>query len=161
MGRIRKGLQPLVLAALVALWAPAAFAQETVAVSLPSSVVFMVVDVGSGTVSGTTTVSFQDAALLSGRSLLISVQSDSASFSLGGSGTIDASKVQWSASGAINGIGYSGTLSSSSYVPLFQSSASPSSGSVEIQWTLLAPGADGLRAGTHMLSLRWKLESVL
>jgi hypothetical protein len=49
-------------------------------------------------------------------------------------------------------------LSSTDYVPVFVSGANPSSGEVDLRWTISAPGAS-IRAGYHTVSLEWKFES--
>jgi hypothetical protein len=42
---------------------------------------------------------------------------------------------------------------------VFQSDPARTSGHVDLAWTLAAPGS-GIRAGTHQLTIRWKLESI-
>jgi hypothetical protein len=51
-------------------------------------------------------------------------------------------------------------LSTSAYGQLFQSVGAKKTGGVTISWTLAAPGVP-LRAGTHTLIARWKLESIV
>jgi hypothetical protein len=57
------------------------------------------------------------------------------------------------------GTGVNGIISASSYGLVFQSDPGSSSGHVDLAWALSAPGT-GIRAGTHQLTLRWKVESI-
>jgi hypothetical protein len=51
-----------------------------------------------------------------------------------------------------------GTLSSTAYGQVFISPAEPSNGSVSMVWTLAPIAASGLHAGTHTITVRWRLE---
>lgn len=147
--------------ALAAAAAPAA-AQETVTVTVPVAVGFQVTDVSVSTPGSPapTIVSYSDAQLVAGNALRISVKAESADFTPPSGTAIPASKVSWSASNAQGGAGSGGTLSDTTWGQVFQSAASPSSGGVDLTWTIAAPGA-GIRAGSHHLTVRWKLESVI
>jgi len=72
---------------------------------------------------------------------------------------IPASRVSWTTSNAVNGVGSNGTLSKTLYTQLYQGNDNATSGSVDIAWQLAAPGVP-LRSGAHVLTLRWKLESI-
>jgi hypothetical protein len=136
-------------------------AQETVSIAVPAAVSFPVTDVSRNTAGSpsTTSVTFSNAALNPGKALRVSVQADAAAFMPPNGSSIPASNVSWTTVGASGGIGSNGTLSSSSYALVFQSDPSPTSGHVDLAWTLAAPGS-GIRAGIHQLTIRWKLESI-
>jgi hypothetical protein len=132
---------------------------EDVRISIPAAVGFSVTNVGVAT-NGTsaTTISFNSLSVTSGRVLRVSIKADGDFVPPGGT-AIPASKVSWTTSSPTNGTGNSGTLSTSAYTQLFQSAATKKTGSVNIAWTLGAPGVP-LRAGNHTLTVRWKLESI-
>jgi len=136
-------------------------AQETVSITVPAAISFPVTDVSRTTaaVPNSTRISVSNASLNPGKALRVSVQADTSAFAAPGGSAIPASNVSWTTLGASGGTGWSGALSSSSYALVFQSDPSPSSGHVDVGWTLAAPGG-GIRAGTHDLTIRWKLESV-
>lgn len=136
-------------------------AQESVTVSLPPTVTFNVgsVYVSSPSVPTSTLVQFSSAVLIPLRVLRISVIADTANFSGSGGTPIPATAVSWTVSNASGGVGSSGQLSAGAYTQIFQTPTFPTSGSFNVTWTLAAPGAS-VRAGTHTLSLRWKLEAV-
>lgn len=136
-------------------------AQETVSVSVPMAVSFEVTDVSRGT-SGSpqlSTVSFSNATLSPGRALRVSVQADAAAFTPPSGAGIPVSKVSWSNLGASGGVGLNGTLGSSFFALVFQSDPGIASGRVDLGWMLAPPGS-GIRAGTHQLTIRWKVESI-
>lgn len=136
-------------------------AQESVSITVPMSVSFEVSDVSRST-SGTpdpTRVEFSNVALSAGKALRVSVQADAAAFTPPGGPGIPASKVSWSNLGANGGSGWGGTLSSSSYVLVYQSDPSTTSGYIDLGWALAAPGS-GIRAGGHEVTIRWKVESI-
>jgi hypothetical protein len=139
----------------------AATAQETVGISVPWAISFAVTDVSRAT-SGApslTTIGFSNATLSSGKALRVSVQSDAATFSAPSGPAIPASNVSWTNQGASGGIGWNGTLSSSSYAVVFQGNPAATSGHLDLAWQLAAPGG-GIRAGAHQLTIRWKFESI-
>jgi hypothetical protein len=148
------------IAAVIASVVSAA-AQETVSITVPSTLSFQVTDV-SRTTSGApnpATISFSNATLIPGRALRISVQAGSAGFTSPSGPGIPASKVSWTNLGAGGGTGWNGTLGSSFYALVFQSDPARTSGHVDLGWTLAAPGS-GIRAGDHQLTIRWKVESI-
>jgi len=146
--------------AVLALAASRAEAQQVVTVTVPAGAAFTVNDVGS-TTTGTPNpfhVSYSNATLfLPGQSLRISVKADSSAFSGPGTTHPAASKVKWTASTS-NGTASGGTMSSSAYSEVYRKT-NPSSGSVDVVWTLDPIAASGLRSGTHTLTVRWKFEA--
>ena len=133
---------------------------ESVKITVPAAVSFAVTRVGNNT-TGTptpTTVSFTQLTVTAGHTLRISVKADN-DFTPPSGTAIPASKISWVTSSPSNGTGTNGTLSKTVYGQLFQSTVSKTSGSVAVTWTLGAPGA-GIRSGSHVLTLRWKLESI-
>ena len=138
-----------------------AAAQETVNFTPPLAISFPVTNV-SVTTSGAphpATITFSQANLSAGQALRVSVQADAAAFTPPSGSSIPASNLSWTTVGAGGGIGSNGTLSSSSYTLVFQSDPGQTSGHADLAWTLAAPGA-GIRAGSHQLTIRWKLESI-
>jgi hypothetical protein len=142
--------------------AASAGAQETARVTLPTWVTFDVFDVTAATTGSPnpTRVEFSEAQLLPGNVLRISVRAEAAAFSSPPGAAIPASSSSWTAAGAVGGTGSSGTLDDGFYTPVFQSSSGATAGSVDLTWTL-APLGSGVRAGSHQISLRWKVESVV
>jgi hypothetical protein len=132
---------------------------------LPTAVSFAVTNANLST-TGTpnpSTITFTNYQAPSGRVLRISIQATAPTFTPpGGSATIPASNVSWTTSNAVNGTGFNGTLSSSAYTLVYQSTKSPkiTSGAVDLTWNLAAPGTS-IRAGNHTLVARWMLESVV
>jgi hypothetical protein len=147
--------------AVVTASAVSAAAQEMVSITVPSTVSFSVTDVSRST-SGApspTTISFSNANLIAGKALRVSVQAGGAGFTPPSGPSIPASNVSWTNLGAGGGTGWNGTLGSSSYTLVFQSDPARTSGHVDLEWTLSAPGS-GIRAGNHQLTIRWKVESI-
>ena len=146
---------------LLVLTASPADAQHIVTVTVPSGVSFSVVDVSASTTGSPTPmrISFSNAIGFKGSNKLkISVQADSSTFAGPGTTRIAVSKVSWTAT-ASPGSASNGTLTSTSYTQVYQSPARPTSGSVDLNWTLASIAAAGLRAGTHTLTVRWKFEA--
>ena len=152
---------------MAALWAGAAVPTaapvqlESARTTVPAIIVFEVTDLITTTdaVTGTTTVSFDQALLLLGRALRISVKADGDLVPLDG-GSIPVSNIVWQTSGAVNGVGINGVLSKTAYTPVFESNALVLSGRVDVVWKLSPPGP-AVRAGPHQVTLRWKIESVI
>lgn len=134
---------------------------EQVSVSVPGSVYFQVVNVSTSTAASPypVTVSFQSASLTSGRSLRISVKAVAAGFSLVQGSAIPGDRVTWTTSGASGGTGFSGALSNLTFATVYQSTANPTTGSVSLSFILQSPGSN-LKAGSRMLALEWRFESV-
>ena len=136
-------------------------AVDDVRITLPAFVSFDVVNVGAPTTGQpiADAVQFNSLTVPAGRVLRISVKADG-DFVPPGGPAIPASRVSWTTSGATNGVGSSGVLSTSAYGQLFQSASTRKSGNVNVTWVLAAPGTS-VRAGLHRLTIRWKLESIL
>lgn len=158
---VLRALPVLAISGLLLVGKAVESAPDSVRISLPAAVGFAVTNVGVSTTGSpsATSVSFSGLYVPGGRVLRISVKADG-DFVPPGGAAIPASKVSWSASGATNGIGSGGVLSTSAYGQLFQSAATKKSGNVNITWTLGAPGIP-LRAGNHSVLVRWKLESII
>ena len=154
-----------VLAAALLLLGSLAAAAPTpqVNVTVPAFVSFAVTNVNVSTTGSPNpfTISFTKADHFNKLAFRISVKAVASSFTPPAGPSIPASKVSWSIVSAQNGTGYNGTLSSTAYTIVYQSVPEPSSGSVSLTWSLAAPGASGLRAGNHTLSLTWRLEAVV
>jgi len=154
-----RGSWLLILIAMTALvrgcWA------ESVDIVAPSDISFGVIDIASNCAGSPSpsTISFSDAQLLPGKALRISVIAVQDSFTSTGGSPISCTGVSWSIGNATGGSGASGRLSNTIYTTVYESSPNPSSGSVDINWSL-DPCATGVFAGAHVLVLRWKLESV-
>jgi hypothetical protein len=153
----------LILALLIPIGAiiPMAALSESVDITLPTTVSFGVRDIANNTTGSPnpTTISFVDAQLASGRALRISVKADAIGFTPPSGAAIPVSYVSWTTSGAAGGSGSNGSLSFVTYNQVYQSNIDPVTGSVDISWSL-APTDPGVYAGEHILTLRWKLESV-
>lgn len=136
---------------------------DSVNITLPASISFLVMNAELPTIGtpNPTIAEFSDAILTPGCGIRMSIQANSVNFTRPAEGGeyIPASKISWTTSSAVNGTGFSGTLSSSSFTPVFQGNADATSGSVAITWTLAAPGSNIL-AGTHTLTTTWKIESL-
>ena len=135
-------------------------APDSVSVSIPAAVGFAVTNVGVSTAGNpaSTPVSFSSLNVAGSKVLRISVKAES-NFVPPSGPAIPASKVSWTTSGATNGTGSAGVLSTSAYGQLFQSGNGKKFGSVNVGWTLAAPGTP-VRAGTHALTIRWKCEAI-
>lgn len=133
---------------------------DTVAVALPTLVQFAVTNVSVNTVGSPSPshVSFSSASLKNNHGVHFAVKADS-NFVPPGGAAIPASNVSWVTSNPSHGLGTNGRLSTASYSDVFQADGDSLSGGFDMVWTLAAPGTP-LRAGTHSLTLRWKLESI-
>jgi len=169
-GRLAWGAAAVMLCAGLARHPPAEAAPETVVVVLPAAVSFFVTDVNAPTpgLPSPTPVSFQSATIKNQRALEISIRADSDFVPAGGGPAIPASLVSWSVSSVAGGYGSDGTLSTTSYGLVYQSveavvhgppGSATLGGGFDVAWTLAAPGA-AIRAGAHLVTLRWKLESI-
>lgn len=139
-----------------------AWAQQVVLISLPASVGFNVTDVGQPA-SGNpdpTTISFTIVNLALFHVLRVSVKAD-ADFVPPSGAAIPASRVSWTTSNASQATGSSGTMSTAAFAEVFETgSGVVGAGSVDVHWTLAAPGPS-IRAGAHVATVRWRLESVV
>jgi hypothetical protein len=133
---------------------------QTVTIDIPSVVNFDVPDVAQAS-TGTPNpfaLTYNSAVLGSGNALRISVKSISANFTPPSGNSIPASNLSWSILGAVGGAGSPGTLSAAAYSLVYASDINTASGSVNLRWTLAAPGT-GIRAGLHTLTMIWKVEA--
>ena len=135
-------------------------AAETVKVTLPASLSFAVTNIGAATAASPnpTTISYTQLAVNTGHALRISVKAD-ADFTPPSGPAIPASLVSWTTSAPSNGVGTNGTLSAVAYGQVFETTLTKKNGSIDVGWTLAAPGT-GVRAGNHVLTMRWKLEAI-
>lgn len=133
---------------------------DTVDISVPATVSFFVTDVSSPTRGNPspTPVIFSNASLKKDRGVRLSIRADG-NFTGPGGSTIPASHVSWAIASATGGFGFAGTLGTTSFTELFQAFADTPAGGVELAWSL-APISGPVRAGTHTLSVRWRIESV-
>ena len=151
------------VAALIAASAlvPAAASAQTVTVSVPASVTFNVTNVGVDTVGSPapTRVSFSGLLLLN--VLRISIKADAPTFTPPSPSptSIPSSNVRWTVSNASGGSGSNGTVRSAAWTQLFQSALLAPTGRVDVTWRLAAPGG-GIRAGSHTVTIRYKLEAM-
>jgi hypothetical protein len=147
----------------LALWStPAAAQNERVTVTVPTTVTFYVQNVSVSTTGALSpsTFSFTNLHLAHGHSLRVSVKAGAVNFASPGGTAIPSSYVSWTVSGASNGTGSNGALNSAFFTQIYQSVVDlKKSGSVNITWRLAPPPA-GIRAGTHTLTITWKLESI-
>ena len=134
---------------------------ESVQISVPASVWFQVANVTTSTAGTNFTITYQNASVLAGRVLRISVRAAAGSLTPPSGSSIPATNVAWVATGSTGGVGLGGTLSEAVFTPVFQSNLLPASGGVTLSWTLSAPGSTGMRAGMHSLALEWKVESLV
>jgi hypothetical protein len=146
---------------LVALAPDVSSAVDDVRITIPAAVTFDVTNVTLPTTGRpiADTVRFNSLSVPVGRVLNISVKADS-DFVPPGGPAIPASKVSWTTSGATNGVGSNGVLSTSAFGQLFQSGATKKNGNVDVTWVLTAPGTN-VQAGLHRLTIRWKLEAII
>jgi hypothetical protein len=133
-------------------------AVETTRIALPASLGFTVTNVSASTIGNPnpTPVSLTNISLSTSNRVRVSVKADSNFVPPSGT-AIPASKVSWTTASAVQGTGSSGTLSTSAYGQVFQSSPNKTSASISVTWTLAAPGTP-LRAGNHTMTMRWKVE---
>jgi hypothetical protein len=148
----------------VTLMARSASAQQTATVTVPVGVAFNVVNVSSNT-AGTpkpVQVSYSNCTGIPSNSALhVSVKADASTFSGPGSVHIATSSVSWTATTG-SGTPSNGTLSSAAYTEVYRKNnpcGGSHSGAVNLNWTLAAIAATGLRSGTHTLTIRWKFEA--
>lgn len=147
-----------------AAWASPASAQpRRVTITIPAGVSFAVNNISANTpgVPASTRISFTNTVnFKKNDSFNISVKADSAFFrGPASSQSIPASAVSWTATTPA-GVASNGTMSQANWIQVFASPNEPSNGSVALQWALGPLTAAGLRAGTHTLTVRWRLEAL-
>ncbi len=133
---------------------------DTVDVSMPAAVAFFVTDISSPTPGNPspTPVTFSSASLKKNRGVRMSIRADG-NFTGPGGSSIPASAVSWTVSSATGAIATGGTLGTTSYTEVLQGMADAVAGGAELSWTL-APITGPVRAGSHTLTIRWRIESV-
>jgi hypothetical protein len=129
----------------------------TVRVDVPSVLTFQVTTLTQPTIVSGFRVSFNQAKLGSGLALRISVKAEG-TLTVGGL-TVPISNISWTTSQPSNGTGMNGVLSTVAYTPVFESRVNPSTGRVDLAWSLSMP-VGPLLAGTGQVNLRWKLEAI-
>jgi hypothetical protein len=139
-------------------------AAQTVRVTVPAGVSFVVANAAASTAGSpaTTPVTYsQPKSFAKTDRLRISVRADASAFAGPGTTHPAASTVSWTAT-ATDGTASNGTLSPSAYTQVYQSNANlkaTDSATISLSWTLASILAPGLRAGTHTLAIRWKFEA--
>jgi hypothetical protein len=135
--------------------------QEAARISVPPVILFEVHDPRATTeaLTGSTTITFDDAVMGAGRVLRISVKADGDLTRADGA-PVPAAKISWRTSAASNGVGVNGVLSKSVYTQVFQGNAAARSGSVNVTWSIAFDGTR-TRAGSHQVVLRWRIDSIV
>jgi hypothetical protein len=134
--------------------------RREVSITIPAGVSFLVTDVSTTTQGspGPMRIAFAPVTLRKNDNLRISVTAASATFSGPGTTRIPASAIAWTAT-TPSGTASGGTLSSTAYSPVYVSPANPAAATVDVSWLLGPIAAPGLRAGTHSLTVRWRVEA--
>jgi hypothetical protein len=140
------------------LWAGMS-AADSVDITLPVSVNFIVTDVGSSTAAtvNPTQVSY---ANFDGLNLRMSIKADSAHFTrpVEAGGYIHANLISWTCSGSgPGGTTHNASLQDSSYTAVYDGTAA--SNSFDMTWSLSVI-TEAVHAGDHILTGTWKLESL-
>lgn len=137
-------------------------ASSTVDITIPASVTFIVTDSNALSVTGSPnpfTISYHSLKIPTPRRMRIQVRAESIEFTPTNGSPIPANKISWTTTSAVGGAGYNGTLSSTTYTTVYESTTTATSGSVGLTWRLSTVGTS-TRAGTYTLNLRWLLESL-
>jgi hypothetical protein len=124
------------------------------------AVAFNVTNVSVETVGNPAPVRVSVSTFLLLTSVRISVKADAPAFTPPTpSPSIPASNVRWTVSNSSGGTGSNGTVSSAAWTQLFQTGGLVSGGGrVDVTSRLGAPGG-GIRAGSHTLTIRYKVEA--
>jgi len=140
---------------------PTTAQEESARVSVPAFILFEVHDPRATTAAATgeTTITFEDAVLAPGRALRLSVKADG-DLTRSDGRAAPAGTISWRTSGASNGVGVNGTISKTGYTQVFRSNPSVRSGSISVTWSITLSG-ESLRAGTHQVALRWRVDTVV
>jgi len=131
---------------------------DSVDITLPAAMTFVVSDLGAstGATQNPTTINYSN---LVGSNLRIGIRADAANFTrpAEAGGYIQASLVSWTSSGCgAGGTAYDGYLQQGSYTTVYEGTAA--SNSFDMTWTL-GIITQAVRAGDHTLTATWKLES--
>lgn len=151
----------LALAVALSAYAPdAGIVQSgsTVRVDVPAVLVFTVSNVAQPTVVTGFRLSYNQAKLGSGQALRVSVKGEG-TLTIGGV-SVPISNITWTTSQAVNGTGMNGALSAAAYTPVYDSKVNPSTGRVDLAWSLTLP-AGITTAGSGQITLRWKFEAIV
>ena len=92
------------------------------------------------------------------RSVRVSVRAAAPDFTPPNGPAMPSSLVFWSTSNPQNCTGINGTLTDTSFTPVLDTIKNPKTASVDVTWRLAAPGPS-IRAGTHSLTVVWRIES--
>jgi len=141
---------------------PAVAQSRTVSVTIPIGLTFIVTNVAASSSGSPSPMRITFGSVTGFRNserFNVAVRADAATFAGPGTTRIPASKVSWTAETS-SGKATNGTLSSTAYSQVYASSNNPSSGSIDLTWTLGPITAAGLRAGTHTLTVRWRVEAL-
>lgn len=139
---------------------------DSVNISIPASLAFDVRRVTATTTAtpNPLTLSFTNGAMVNGNALRISLRASAINFTPpSGTVTIPADLVSWTKSNPLGGTANDGTVSAFAFTQVYQSNpcvGPPLSGSVDLIFRLGPPGANGLRAGNHSLTVQWKIEAI-
>ncbi len=130
-------------------------------IAIPPGVSFNVVNTTVSTTGNPSPfrVTITNSTVRTADKVYVSVKADTTNFSGPGTTRIPASKVSWTATAVGGGQTTAGTLSSTAYSQVYQTNTNPKAGAFDMTWRLAAPSAAGLRAGTHSLTVRWRIEA--
>ena len=149
------------LACLAGLPGLAAAQGRVLTIAIPPGVGFNVVNPAVSTTGNPHPfrVTITNSSVRSSDRVYVSVKAETVNFSGPGTTRIPASKVSWTATAVSGGTASGGTLSSAAYSLVYRTNQNPKSGAFDMTWRLAAPAATGLRAGTHSLTVRWRVEA--
>jgi len=138
---------------------------DKVDITLPTTITFPVTDVRAATtgIPAPTLITFEKGNLHDNMHLQISVKANAAvGTPPGGGPAIPAGSFSWTVANATGGSGFNGTLSYSDFTVVYQSipwQHTALTGTINLNWKM-APPPTGAYAGTHTLSITWKVESI-
>lgn len=149
-----------ILALLLVVGRSTAARAQTATISMPAGVSFAVSNVTQSVTGspGPFRIVFSTKSITGNNNFYVSVKADTATFAGPGTTRIPASKVSWTATPIGGGTGSPGTLSSAAYSQVYVT-GNNKSGAIDMTWTLASIAAAGLRAGTHTLTVRYRLEA--
>jgi hypothetical protein len=134
---------------------------QALEITIPGGVGFLVSDVSASSPGSPSPfqVAFTNSNVRASDTVVVSVKAEAPNFTGPGTAMIPASKVSWTVGAVSGGAGAPGTLSSAAYSLVYISQRNPKSASFDMAWTLAPIAAPGLRAGTHSLTVRWRIEA--
>jgi hypothetical protein len=136
---------------------------EQARVLVPASVTFAVNNVSTSTAASAASVTVDHIVLNTAtKQLKVSVQASASAFTppVGGAATWSASAVSWNAATWTSATGSAGTLSNSAYTAVATCTAGTASCSTTGLVFTLAADASVQIAGSHTLTITWKVESI-